>query len=102
MSTKTYVGDIGTVISLRVLDDVALADGLAVSAATTREILVQKPDGTTLIWTGTPDGADSLSYTTDSDDLDAAGTWRFQGRLVFASGTWKGETAKLRVYDAFR
>lgn len=91
---KCYVGDTGTVITLEC--------GANISAATARSIAVRKPDGTTTSWTASASGTDAIRFTTVVDSLDQSGTWRLQAVVSLAGGTWRGETATLEVYAAFR
>lgn len=94
MTTKVYVGDTGTVITLDC--------GTDISAATARSIAVQRPDGTTTTWAASASGTDSLTYTTVSSSLDRAGTWLLQAVVSIDGGTYRGETAQLVVYAVFR
>lgn len=94
MTTKTYVGDTGTVITLDCGQDI--------SAATARSIAVKKPDGTTTSWAASASGTDSIRFTTLADSLDQTGTWLLQAEVSLGGGTWRGETAQLEVYAAFR
>lgn len=93
MTTKTYVGDTGTVITLDC--------GQNISAATARSIAVQKPDGTTTSWAASASGTDSIAYTTLANSLDQNGTWLLQAVVSLGGGTWRGETAQLTVYSPF-
>lgn len=93
--TKVYVGDTGT--------QVVLNTGAAVAGAASLQILVRKPDGSEVTWNATPDGSQSMTYTTDSDDLNLPGTYLLQAKITTPSGgAWLGQTARLRVYDRFR
>lgn len=87
---KVYKDDIGTVIDLDAGEDV--------SAASSLRIYYTKPSGTISFWTATLQGTSLLRYTVQSGDLDEAGVWALQARVVTAGGTWRGETVKLRVY----
>lgn len=90
---KVYEGDIGTVIELDVGEDI--------SSSSTRRIYYTKPSGTTGFWAATLVGTSRISYTTESGNLDEDGVWSLQAYIVTASGTWRGETVKLRVYAQF-
>ncbi len=90
---KVYEGDIGTVIELDTGEDI--------SSASTLRIYYTKPSGTTSFWPATLVGTSRLSYTTQSGNLDEDGVWSLQAYVVTASGTWRGETVKLRVYAQF-
>ena len=93
MTTKTYVGDTGTVITLDC--------GTDISAASARSIAVRKPDGTTTSWTADASGTDSIAFTTLAGTFDMPGTWRLQAVVTLGSGTWRGETVLLQVYSNF-
>lgn len=90
---KIYKDDYNTVIDLDVGEDI--------SAASTYRIYYEKPGGTTGFWAASLQGTSIVRYTTVNGDLDEAGVWSLQARVTTASGLWRGETAKLRVYDAF-
>lgn len=93
MTTKTYVGDTGTVITLDCGQDI--------SAASAREIEVRKPDGTTTSWAAVASGADSIAFTSLAGTFDMPGRWKLQARVTLAAGEWLGETAVLDVYSPF-
>ncbi len=93
MTTKVYVGDTGTVITLDC--------GADISAASARSIAVRKPDGTTTSWAAVASGTDSIAYTTLADTFDQSGAWRLQAVVTLPTGVWRGETALLHVYADF-
>lgn len=89
-SNEVHVGDIGTIFRVTVLDANSAID---ISGATTRQLIFQKPDGSTLTRSGslTTDGTDGkLEYASVSGDLDMAGRWSLQVYLVLA--TWEGKS----------
>ena len=90
---KIYKGDYNTVIDLDVGEDI--------STASTYRIYYEKPSGATGYWTASLQGTSIVRYTTVNGDLDEAGVWSLQARVTTASGLWRGETVKVRVYDAF-
>ncbi len=94
MTTKTYVGDTGTVITLDCGQDI--------SAATARSIAVRKPDGTATSWAASASGTTAIAFTTLAGTLDQHGTWQLQTVVSLGGGTWRGETVELEVYAAFR
>lgn len=49
-----------------------------ISSATTAKILFQKPDGTTGEFEGVVSDTTKVAYTTETGDLDQAGTWHMQ------------------------
>jgi hypothetical protein len=93
MTTKSYVGDTGTRITLDC--------GTDISTSSARTIEVRKPDGSTASWTATLSGTTGVYYDTAADTLDMPGTWRLQARVTIGSGVWRGETVLLQVYPAF-
>ena len=92
-TSRTYVGDTGTVITLDC--------GTDVSAATARNIEARKPDGTLATWVATASGTTAIRFTTLADTLDQAGTWRQQAHVVLPSGEWRGDTVPLQVLALF-
>lgn len=90
---KYYVGDVGT--------EILVDTGSDISSASTLELRVKKPDGTTDTWTGTLDGTDSISYTTVSGDFDQSGEWTLQAYVVLPSWTGRGESVAFTLYDSF-
>jgi hypothetical protein len=90
---KIYTSDVGTVFDLDVGEDV--------SSATTLQIVVQKPTGSPVTWAATLVGTSVLRYTATGSDLNVAGVWAMQARVVTPVGTWLGETVKFRVYASF-
>jgi len=99
MSDSTvHVGDIGTVIRLTILDQDGNA--LDISLATTLQIAFKKPNGTTvqktavLVGTGT-DG--KVYYQFVTGDLDVAGAWIAQAKVVLPGGTWYTTEALFNV-----
>lgn len=88
MTTKTYLGDTGTVIELDT--------GISLAGATALTIEVAKPDGSTVSWAGTASGT-KITYTSLAGTFDVPGRWLLQAKAVMPSGTWRGETAKLVV-----
>lgn len=74
-----HVGDIGTLISLDVGEDI--------SAATVAKLAIKKPSGATEVWTGSVN-ATAIEYTVIAADLDEAGDWDVQGYVE--TPAWSG------------
>jgi hypothetical protein len=75
------------VITATLVDGDAAA--IDISTASTKELHLLKPDGTTAAKSGsfTTDGSDGkLYYQTVSGDIDQSGPWWFQMYVVLASG----------------
>jgi hypothetical protein len=80
MATPTInVGDIGTVY------DVDTEESLA--GSTDAALLYEKPGGSTGHWTATVVGT-CIRYTTLAGAIDEEGTWKFQGWVALAAGSW--------------
>lgn len=92
MTSKTYVGDVGTLIELDT--------GVDISTATSVKVSAQKPDGETVLWTGMISGT-KVQYATMPDDLDQAGRWLLQAVVTLPTGTWRGGVSTLVVYLPF-
>jgi hypothetical protein len=85
-----WVGDIGTVFEVTVTDQAAAV--VDISGASTKTMNFVKPNGVVvsktavLVNTGT-DG--KMQYTVIAGDLDLAGQWAAQGRVVIGAGAWR-------------
>lgn len=92
-------GDIGTPIELTITSDGTTA--INISAATTKQITLQAPDGTeatfTASFTGT--GVDGkLRYTTTAtSDLAQTGNYLAQAYIVEPTGAWHSSIFRFRV-----
>ena len=88
MAQEIRVGDTGTKLEVEVLENAVAVD---ISTATTKDITIQRPDGTTILSAGTfsTDGIDGKIYhTTGAGDLSMEGTYYIQAFIVLAS--WSG------------
>ena len=95
---EIHLNDIGTVFRLTIYDGSSILD---VSSASVKEIIFQKPDGTSVTKTAAfyTDGTDGIiQYTTITNDLDATGTWKIQAKVTLPGGTWSSCTQKFKVY----
>lgn len=91
--SKYYVGDLGTKIVVDACVDI--------TAATTRELHVQKPDGTLVTWVGALEGTTSIAYFVQAGDWDQAGDYRVQAYVEMAGWQGHGDTARFRVSARF-
>lgn len=95
---EIHVEDIGTIIELTVKEGAAIVD---TSTTTTKQIVLMKPDGSTLTKTAAfvTDGTDGkIKYTTIAGDLSVAGDWQVQGLLTYGTGTWHTSTESFQVH----
>lgn len=93
MSDKSYVGDIGTILEVDC--------GVDISTSTTHNLMMRKPDLTVVELTGTVYNTNFIRYTTIDGDLDQAGVYRIQSKIVISAWEGRGETERLRVYGPY-
>lgn len=95
-----FVGDIGTSIGGTVKDqDKAIVD---CSVCISKTIRFQKPDNSTFDKAAAfvTDGSDGkIHYITVSGDLDASGTWYYQGIVELPLGYWYTDLHSFEVED---
>ncbi len=98
-SLEIHKLDIGTVLTTTIKDGTSIVD---ISGATTKDIILGKPDGTSLTNAGTftTDGTDGkIYYTTILNDLDQIGWWKIQGYIVSSSGgEWRSDIGNFEVH----
>jgi len=98
MASEIHEGDIGTKLLITVTDDGSIVD---ISSASSLSIYIKKPDGTILTRTGVleTDGTDGkMYYITVAGDLDRAGNYKIQGKVVLPSGSYYTSTATFKVH----
>jgi len=95
---EIHVDNVGTVFRSEVLNqDDAIID---LSAATTLEMRFRKPDRSFFVRTAvyTTDGTDGqIQYASVASDLDAAGTWHRQSRVIIPAGEFWTEVISFEV-----
>lgn len=98
---KLYVGVQGVVFNLTCRDFKQTL--LDLTTATSVAIMVLKPNGDEVIWTGTVDQTDHsiITYTLQAVDLDVPGDYVIQGKIYTATGIFLSESIKLKVYEAY-
>lgn len=102
MTDEIHVGDVGTVLEITILDNDTLL-ALDISSATEKEINLKAPDGekTQHTATFTNDGSDGkIEYTTISGDIDEAGLWRIQGKVILPGGVFYSDIDSFVVEDS--
>lgn len=95
---EIHLNDIGTVFEATIMDGSAIVD---VSSATTKELIFRKPSGAVITQTAvfTTDGTDGkIQYITIASDLDEAGDWKLQGRIILPTGEWRTDVSIQSVY----
>lgn len=98
-STDIRVGDIGVTFKVTISDCGTAVD---ISSASTKQILLYKPDGSLLTKSASffTDGTDGiLTYSTISGDVDVAGFWRIEAHVIIGSSEYYSEIERFRVYN---
>lgn len=98
MASEIHEGDIGTKLLITVTDDGSIVD---ISSASSLSIYIRKPSGTILTRTGVleTDGTDGkMYYITVAGDLDVAGSYKIQGKVVLPAGSYYTSTATFKVH----
>lgn len=90
---KYYVGDTGTLVLVDTLTDL--------SAATSVKLVVKKPGGTIVEWTGSVYHTTIIKYITLVTDFSVAGTYYLQAKVTLPSGVWLGNTTTFVVTGVF-
>jgi len=90
---KYYVGDIGTAIIVDTCADI--------SAATTTDLIVEKPDGTIETWHGAVFEVTKVRYLVQAGDFDQAGEYSVQVYLEINGWRGRGSTTAFRVSAVF-
>jgi len=95
MSNKSYVGDYGTVIELDTKSDILDGETLKIS--------VMKPGSSSETqWDATKLTTTKIGYTTVDGDFNVAGTYQLQAFITSDTGSWRGETVDIIIYDKFK
>lgn len=98
MASQIHKDDVGTKLLVTVTDDGVAVD---ISSASSLEIIIRKPDGELLTRTGVLEssGTDGkMYYITVSEDLDEAGHYKIQGKVVLPSGTFYTSISTFKVH----
>ena len=98
MASQIHVGDIGTTLIVTILEDGSVVD---ISSASSLQIIIKKPDATTLTKTGvfTTDGTDGkMQYVSIAGDFDQSGNYRIQGKVNLTSGNYSSSDGAFKVH----
>lgn len=98
MACEVHINDIGTALRLNVLDcnDAALD----ISDATSIDIVLKKPSGTSVTKTGSfvTDGSDGvIQYVVESGVIDENGSWKIQGVVTVNDYQWHSSIKTFKV-----
>ena len=97
-ANEIHVNDVGTQFLVTVTDG---SSAVYISSATTKELIVKKPSGTKLTKATafSTDGTDGkMKYNIGSDDLDEAGSYKLQGKVVISDGTFYTDIHTFKVH----
>ncbi len=97
-SNEIHKNDIGTKFVVTIKDGDSAVD---VSGATTKQIIIKKPSGTTLTKAAAfnSDGSNGIIYyAAVSGDLDETGTYKIQGKVVISDGTFYTDIQSFKVH----
>lgn len=98
MSNEIHTNDIGSKLLITVRDDNQIVD---LSDAAMLNIYIRKPDGTLLerVASLETDGTDGkMYYLTQNGDLDIAGNYKIQGRVIVTGGTYYTSMGSFKVH----
>ena len=96
---EIHKDDFGTIFRATIRDGSVIVD---ISTTNNKEFTFQKPDCSSLAVSGVflTDGTDGImQYTTVEGDLDQAGNWQIQGKVIFASSSWNTNVHKFKVHE---
>ena len=97
-ANEIHVNDVGTKFLVTVTDG---SSAVNISSATTKELIIKKPSGTKLTkaTSFTSDVTDGkMQYSIASDDLDEAGSYKLQGKVVISDGTFYTDIHTFKVH----
>ena len=97
-ANEIHLNDIGTQFLLTVKDGSSAVD---ISSATTKQVIIQKPSGDkiTANTAFSSDGTDGkMYYNTVAGNLDEAGTYKIQGKVIISDGTFFTDITTFKVY----
>jgi methionine-rich copper-binding protein CopC len=97
-ANEIHLNDVGTKFLVTIKDG---SSAVNISSASTKEIIIQKPSGTKITATATfdSDGTDGkIYYVTVADDLDEAGSYKLQGKVIISDGTFYTDITSFKVH----
>jgi|TARA_R110000765_G_scaffold375515_1_gene466146 hypothetical protein len=97
-ANEIHINDIGTRFLVTITDGSSAVD---VSSASTKQIIIKKPSGSklTVAASFSSDGSDGkIYYNTASNDLDEAGSYKLQGKVIISDGTFYTDITGFKVH----
>ena len=90
---EAQLNDVGTIFEVTIVDGGKVVD---VSGAAVKEIVFKAPSASSVTKAAAfkSDGSDGVvQYVIAAGDLDEAGFWQIQARVVLATGDWRSAVA---------
>jgi len=97
-ANEIHENDVGTKFLVTVTDG---SSAVNISSASTKQLIIKKPSGTKLTkaTSFSTDGTDGkMYYNIAADDLDEAGTYKLQGKVIISDGTFYTDIQTFKVY----
>ncbi len=88
-----------SVFKTQTLLDLILDTNIDITSATVTRIYYEKPDGSVGFWAGTVEDTTKIKYAIQTDNIDTAGTWRFQTQVVIGGRTGWGDIVQVEVKE---
>ena len=97
-ANEIHINDVGTKFLVTVTDGSSAVD---ISSASTKQLIFKKPSGAKLTKATSfvTDGTDGkMQYNVAADDLDEAGSYKLQGKVIISDGTFYTDIHTFKVY----
>tara|TARA_R110002110_G_scaffold255061_2_gene470839 strand:+ start:1565 stop:1873 length:309 start_codon:yes stop_codon:yes gene_type:complete len=97
-ANEIHENDVGTKFLVTVTDGTSAVN---ISGASTKQLIIKKPSGAKLTKATSfvTDGTDGkMQYSIAADDLDEAGTYKLQGRVIISDGSFYTDIHTFKVY----
>ena len=97
-ANEIHENDVGTKFLVTVTDG---SSAVNISSASTKQLIIKKPSGTKLTkaTSFSTDGTDGkMYYNIAADDLDEAGTYKLQGKVIISDGTFYTDIQTFKVF----
>tara|TARA_R110000824_G_scaffold249238_1_gene438244 strand:- start:2888 stop:3196 length:309 start_codon:yes stop_codon:yes gene_type:complete len=97
-ANEIHINDVGTKFLVTVTDGDSAVD---ISSASTKQLIFKKPSGAKLTKATSfvADGTDGkMQYSVAADDLDEAGSYKLQGKVIISDGTFYTDIHTFKVY----
>lgn len=90
---RHYVGEVGTTVRVDCGED------NDISGASVHDLYVEKPDGTTEVWTGVVYSARYIDHVTVAGDFSVAGVYKLHSKLTLSGWVGYGNKTSFQIDD---